>query len=247
MRSSLRLFLLLPLTAMLACGSSSPSASAGLFPPPSGDWVLNVAPQTSSAGYFYGSLGTTGASSVAGVLHYYNPGTVCVPVTQDIPFTGTINAAGTTMTLATSAFAGSVATFSFQLPLVSSSTPNFANGTVTIAGGSCALPASKALADYINYFTTFTGNLTGSATGTVMLSVPQTSADADGVFLVSNASISFASPTCNFSALNLSGTVSGYSLQLSSATLTVSANTASSPFSLTVTGSCGGTLSGTVQ
>ena len=99
MRSSLRLFLLLPLTATLACGSSSPTASAGLFPPPSGDWVLNVAPQTSSAGYFYGSLGTTGASSVAGVLHYYNPGTVCVPVTQDVPFTGIINTAGNVLGL----------------------------------------------------------------------------------------------------------------------------------------------------
>jgi hypothetical protein len=245
MRFKVSALLLLPLVAALGCGSNTPTV---VILPPSGDWVLNVAPQTGSASYFSGYLSIQ-SSGVSGVLRYYNPGTVCVASSQAIPVTGTIDAAGSTMTLTTSAFAGgSVATLTVRLPLISTTIPNYAFGSAQITGGSCALASSSLTANYISYTGTFTGTLTGSATGQVALTVGTPTNNGDGTLAVGSASISFSSPTCNFSSASaLSGTVSGYSMQLSNGTINVMASASSSPVSLSVTGGCTGTLAGTVN
>jgi hypothetical protein len=246
MRLRLRLFLLLPLAALLACASGSPSGSAALFTTPSGDWVLNVAPQTGSAGSFSGNLSIVGAN-VTGVVRYYNPGTGCVSGSLDIPVTGSINAAGTTMTLTTGSFAGSVATFTLQLPLITASKPNFANGTAVISGGSCALASSALVADYVDYSGTFTGTLSGTVSGPVTLQIPSVSANADGQFPVNGASLSFVNSTCGFTVPNLSGLIAGFTMQLSNGTVTVITGAASSPISIAVAGgACTGSLTGTV-
>lgn len=249
MRFRLRLFLLLPLSALLACGSSTPTVTIG---PPSGDWVLNINSAT-AAGYFPGSLNIQG-TNVSGVFQYVNPPTTCSPGTQPITVSGSIS--GSAMTLTSSSFGGSVATFTIQLPLNQNTTPNYTFGTVQIAGGSCALASSPLNINYINYTGNYSGTLTGSTTvgqttvdvtGQVTLSVTAGLPNSAGQFMVSGASMSFASSLCSFSATDtLSGLITGYNVQLGSGTLSLIANAQSLPISLSVSGGCTGTLTGVV-
>jgi hypothetical protein len=245
----LRTLLLLPLFALLSCASTAPGI--GGFAPPNGDWVLIVGSQTSSASYFSGSL-TIQGESVSGVVTYNNPGTMCVSSSMPIAISGSINLTGTTMTLTTATFAGSVATITIQLPLITAAIPNFAEGTAVITGGSCALASTAALANYIDYSegtvtNSFIGTLTnGTATGPATLTIPPVSANAEGQFIVTGAAIAFSSSSCSFSAANLNGLISGYTLQLSNSTITVTASAESSPIGISITGGCPGTLSGGV-
>jgi hypothetical protein len=243
MRLRLRLLLLLPLSALLACGSNSPGVA--LFTTPSGDWVFNVSNALVNAGAFTGSL-TIQSTSVSGILSYYNP--ACMSAPQALAVSGSINSSGTTMTLTTAAFSGSVATLTMQLPLISASVPNYAFGTAVITGGSCALASTQLTANYINYFANFSGTLTGgSITGPLSITVPTSPANSTGQFPISAAGFSFAGSTCNFSSQSLSGSISGYTLTLGNGTVSVNADASSSPIRVTVTGACGSVLTGTMQ
>jgi hypothetical protein len=242
-RHGLRFFLLLPLFALLACGSSSPSL--GTIGPPSGDWILNINSVTAT-GYFAGSL-TIQGSNVSGVFQYLNPSSTCSPGTQPISVTGTISS--TAINLTSGSFgSGSVATFNIQLPLIQTTTPNYTFGTVQIAGGNCALASTALNIDYISYTGNYSGTLTGgSVTGQATLSVTQGPPNSAGQFTVSGASLSFSSSSCNFSATGtLTGLITGYTMQLSSGTIGVTANAESLPISLSISGGCTGAQAGTV-
>jgi hypothetical protein len=244
MRSSLRLFLLLPLASLLACGSNSPAAST---PPPSGDWIFKLSSSTVNAGYFAGTL-TIQQNNVSGILQYYDPPSSCTPGVVDIPVTGTVNTSGSTMTLTSASFGGSVATFTVQLPLISTATPNYAFGTAVVAGGSCALASSQMSVNYVNFGGNFAGSLTGgTVTGQVGLSVLVGAPNTNGQF-AATGTITFTSPTCSLaSSGNLSGLIAGYSLQLSNGTINLTANASVSPIQVAVSGVCNVPLTGSVQ
>lgn len=246
MRSSLRLFFLLPLTAVLACGSSSPSGNASLFTTPSGDWVLNIN-STTASGTFSGALAIQG-NNVSGTFNV--PGS-CAPGVAGISVTGSINSSGSAMTLTSASFSGSVANFTIQLPLISTAQPNYTFGTLQITGGSCAMPSTPLIVNYVNYGGSYSGTLTGTATGQATLSFALGSANSNGQFTVTGASMAFSSSTCNFSATGtLSGFIIGYSLQLNNLAgpaITVTADATTYPISLSVNGPCGGALEGTIH
>ncbi len=206
----LRFLLLLPLAAILACASSAPIPGGG--PTPTGDYVLSVSPSGVTPFNFTGNLSVQGLS-VSGVLRYNNPGSTCVAASQDIPFSGTISNA--VLTLTSGAFSNSIATLKIPLPLTTTSSgTEISNGTAVIAGGSCVLASSPLQVTYVPSFgQNFSGLLTGPASGTLSLSVTQSTANADGQFPVV-AAVSFAGAGCNFSLSGVTGLVSGYTLSL---------------------------------
>jgi len=255
MLSRLRPLLLLPLAALAACGSGSPSVPANSSTPPAGDYVITVAAGTSKSSYFSGDLAVSG-NSVSGVFRYTNLGTICVSSGQDIAFTG--NFGNNVLTLTSASFAGSVATFTINLPVgATSNGTQVANGSAVITGGSCALTSTTAQAQYIPSLSgTWSGAMTGTSSGTASITLTESAANSDGQFPVTGAA-SFNSTACNFSlpiSTPLSGLLSGGQLSISSSdsSIGISANATTSPvaFSLTlnqsaeVPASCAGSYSG---
>jgi hypothetical protein len=273
MNTALRSLLLLPLAALIACGSSAPAV--GGTAATSGDYVLNVAPVSgSSASSFSGNLYISG-TSVSGSFLYNNANSSCNG--QSFPVTGTINSTGTLMSLSSSAFTGSLsgntATLTLQLPLIgyTNSTYN-TTGTAQIAAGTsgtnCALASSALTAQYLQPYTgswigTLTGPITVSATVILAESIPQTlatSTSAAGV-IPATGSLSFNGAACNFSQTltnSLAGQISGYTLDLYQGTssltspVIVSASETTSPITFNVlivsgTTACpAGSYSGTI-
>jgi hypothetical protein len=197
-----------------------------------------------------GSL-TIAGTSASGSFTYNNPFAPACGV-QTIPVTGTV--AANALTLTSSTFAGSVATFNIQLPMTQNNVSQAtASGTVQIVGGSCALASTTVQLAYVNFNTSWSGGASSStATGTVSLAVTQQTTGTAGQF-PATATLTYNSASCSLSVQTLSGTVSGYSLQLASANITVSANDLSSPasFSMAVASNlaganCAGNYSGTI-
>jgi len=233
MNTALRSLLLLPLAALIACGSSAPAV--GGIAPTSGDYFLSVAPVSgSAANSFSGNLYISG-TSVSGSFIYTNANSSCTG--QSFPVTGTINSAGTLMSLSSSAFAGSLsgntATITLQLPLIAYTSNNYSTtGTAQIAAGAsgtnCALASSTLTAQYLQPFTgSWIGSVTGPVSGTstvtgsvtliVSEAIPQTLATSTSAagLIPTTGSLAFNGPSCSFStAIALSGQVSGYTLQL---------------------------------
>ena len=251
MLARLRFTLLLPLAASLACGSSSPSPGLAATAA-TGDYVLTVAPSTASAAQFVGNLNVSG-STASGVFQYRSP---CLTTLVDIPFSGSISSS--VLTLTSSSFSGSVATLTVQLPLLTYSDGQIlANGTSQIAGGPCALAATTLQAAYVpSYDGNWNGTLSGPVTGSVSLSLAQSPADPDGQYPISGT-VGFNASNCSFStAVNVSGFVSGYNLQLafsSNSNDTISASYSTTPVNFTMSlatasGGCpAGTYSGTLS
>jgi hypothetical protein len=274
MISRVRLLLLTPLAALLACSSHAilpiPTTAAV-----SGDYVLNVTPVAGSAATsFTGNLNISG-SAVDGAFQYNNPNSACNG--HSFPVVGTIGTNGV-MTLSSSSFGGSflgnTATITIQTPLdvLSGEAPN-SSGTAQIAAGTgtnCTLASGTLTANYLSpYNGTWTGNVTsGVASGTATLIVAETipvdTAQTPGAatqtqgLIPATASLAFSGTTttgqsCNFTApVQLTGQISGYNLQLASVSppITVLVNDDSTivGMSMTVvgTGSCAGTFTGAV-
>jgi hypothetical protein len=244
MRSRLRFTLLLPITALLACATSStPTVTNPSYTPVGGDYVITVAAGTASASTFSGDLAVSG-SSVSG--------------SQDIPFTGTF--ANSTLTLTSSPFSSSVATINITLPLgTNTSGAQVASGTAVITGGTCALASTNAQAQLIPSFAgTWSGTLNGPVSGTASIVLTESAANSDGEFPATGG-VTFtsqASSQCNFSvpiSAPMSGLVSGSTLQVANSanTISITANAASGPVTFSVgynTGSsaCQGTYTGTL-
>jgi len=229
MRSGPRFLLLCPVAALLACGSSTPSRNTPSIATASGDYVLTVAPQTSNASSMNGDLNITG-SAVTGAFLYNNSHTPGCGA-QTIAFTGTINSSNV-MTLTSSSFAGNVATFTLQLPLLSTANgASTAAGTAQITGSTCTLASTGLTATFIPTFSgVWSGPVTGVGSGTITLTVSQGSVNASGQF-PSTAVATFSSPSCTFSSGNLTGTISGATLQFSGSNITATANGGASSMS----------------
>jgi hypothetical protein len=229
MISRLRLLLLTPLAALLACSSHT------ILPIPttaaiSGDYVLNVAPAVGSAATsFTGNLFISG-SAVDGAFQYNNGNSACSG--QSFPVVGTIGSNGV-MTLSSSSFAGSfsgnTATLTMQTPLdiISGELPN-SSGTAQIAAGpgtNCTLASSTLTASLLTpYNGTWVGQVSGAASGTATLIVsevlpgtppqaPSAATTTDGVIPVT-ASLAFGGGCSFTSTIGMTGQISGYNLQL---------------------------------
>jgi hypothetical protein len=273
MNTALRSLLLLPLAALVACGSSAPAV--GGIAATSGDYFLNVAPVAKGAATsFSGNLYIAG-TSVSGSFIYTNANSSCTG--QSFPVTGTIDSTGTLMSLSSSAFAGSLsgntATLTLQLPLIRYTDNTYnTTGTAQIAAGTsgtnCALASSTLTAQYIQpYNGQYTGTLTGptTVTATIILgeSIPETLATSTSAagLIPASGSLAFNGAACNFPpALTnaLTGQISGYTLELYQGTssltspVIVSASETTSPITFNVlissgTTSCpAGSYSGTI-
>jgi hypothetical protein len=211
MLSRLRFLLLLPLCALLACGSSSGGGSAA-NPTPTGDYVFQISPSGITPFNFTGAL-TVQGTGVTGVLRYNNPKSTCVASSQDIPFTGSI--VNGVLTLTSGTFASSVATLTIPVPL-SSTTGGFeiGAGTAVITGGSCAQASSSLQLTYIpSYGASWSGALTGPVNGTLSLQITESAANSDGQFPVT-AAVTYTGAPCNFTLTGITGLVSGYTMNL---------------------------------
>jgi hypothetical protein len=235
MHSRLRLLLLLPLATLIACGGSTPVIGTVAYTPVSGDYVITVGVGTAGAANFNGSL-TVSGTSVSGVFRYANV-SACVPVTQDIPFTGTF--ANSVLTLTSATFSNSVATFTIKLPFSNNSVnQQLASGTSVIAGGTCALASSTLQAQLIPSFNgTWAVTLTSPSNATASLQVTQSAANADGQFPATGTiTCAGSGPTA------LTGLVSGPNLQLATTALgspIVTANYTAVPATVSACGGSG--------
>jgi hypothetical protein len=182
-----------------------------------------------TAGSFQGALSGQG-SAVSGVFRLQQNlpvPTPCVSPTQDIPFSGSVDA-NNLLTLTSTPFSGSVATLSFPLSL---NPVNRSNGTVQITGGACALLNATLFAVYTpNASGTYIGTLTppqilgqpAVTSSPVTITLSELAADADGRFPTS-AIVSYNSPPCM-----LAGTYTGYTSG-SSALLSLQTATSAPP------------------
>ena len=223
------------------------------------DYVIVVAPGTAQASILTGAL-TISGTSATGVFRYNNPGTVCVSPAQDIAFTGAI--VNSSLTFTSSAFASGIATITLPLPFTSNtSNQQISTGTALISGGTCALASTSVKAPYIPNLTgTYSGTLAGPASGTVSVTLNESSANSDGQFPTSVA-LTFTSVTnsgCNFTipiSAPVSGLLSGGTLQVSSPTISFSLNASSPPAVISVTyaasgasaTACSGSYSGSIS
>ncbi|MGA1983688.1 MAG: hypothetical protein ABSG84_14630 [Acidobacteriaceae bacterium] len=157
MISKLRITLLLPLAALLACGSTpsgtSTQTNAYNF---SGDWGVRTEanPDTIQITGFSGALSAT-AGVVSGELTTYtNPFTPCMtPSITPVPVSGTVSADGN-LTLSLPV-AGGTATLSATL---TTNLNTFASGTYQVVGGTCAMAATAMqIAQYAPLSGTYTG------------------------------------------------------------------------------------------
>jgi hypothetical protein len=206
----LRFTLLLPLAALLACGSTA--SVSGANPTPSGDYAFTIAPAGVTTLNFSGSLNVVGPS-YSGVFRYNNPSANCVSNLQNIPFSG--SAVNGVVTLTSGTFSGSTATITFPLPLTAiTSGEDIANGTAVISGGTCAVASSPFQLTYIPPFgATWNGVLTGPVNASLALSITESPANADGQFPVV-AAVNVTGATCNLALTGVTGLVSGYGLSM---------------------------------
>lgn len=220
MHSGLRL-LLLPLAALLACGSSSssPSASTNNI---TGNWMAIGNPDpvthafTSPIADFMGALQSANGT-VTGTLRAFDDTNIinpCVSLTQDLQATGTLDTANNlTLNIPIS---GGTATITATLP---QNLHTFIPGTWQISGGPCAMPAT---AMNISQFASATGTYTGIfniiATGTITpvpgtvtaitaVLTQSTTANADGQFPLTGTIT--ATGTCTASLAFTNGIVFG--------------------------------------
>jgi len=236
MFSRLRFTQLLPLAALVACATSNPITVVGgtSFTPVAGDYVFVVAAGTANASYFTGNIAISGATA-SGVFRYTNPGTVCVSGAQDIPFTGSF--ANNTLTLTSTSFSNSIATLSVQLPLITNNIgAQVATGTAVIAGGTCVLASTTLQATlYPSFAEAWTIALTAPSAQTASLTVTQSAANGDGQFQATGTL------TLNGTQTQLTGLVSGPTLNLANtgSTVTLTANASGSPVSVSISGTSG--------
>jgi hypothetical protein len=203
-----RILLLLPLAALLSCGSSQNPSAPLTF---SGNWEAVGGPIALTSDpimYFTGSLQFNG-STVTGTLRAFtNPkigSSPCVAATQDLQATGTLDA-DNNLTL-TFPIAGGAATITAALgPDLQSS----AAGTWQIVGGSCATAsAAITIAQYLPLTGTYVGYLAnGLANGSATAILTQsTTPNANGLFPLTGTII--VSGTCSGTMPMVAELVSG--------------------------------------
>jgi hypothetical protein len=238
---------LLPLCALLACGSSGTANVTAAPTLQTGDYILTISPNLAGATQLPGAISAgAGTNSVAAVFVYTNVQSAACGQ-QVINLTGTLNPNSNVLTLTSTAFAGSTAVLTMQLPLGANSTGAIVgSGAAAITGGSCALASTTLQAQYIPAFSaTWNGTLgPGAASFSV---VEGSAANADGQFPIAITGSSAC--TSGTTLPTLTGLVTGTSIQAFANGISLFASPVdSSLHSLNVTLSCGTNLySGTLS
>ena len=227
MNAGHRLLFLLPLAALVACGTTAYDP-AGIHPI-NGTYAINLPPGTGGVTIgFTGGLAFNGTSA-SGVLQYNNPNSGCNNV--GFPVSGSIDGNNNILTLTSSVFLGNTAIITIQLPVILSANGiSSASGTAQITAGasgtSCTLGTTSTAVQYLlPYDGVWNGTISnGTIAGSAMLSVSEpvtithgashtTAANASGQF-PSTATFSFSSATCTIAPIYFTGQVIGYTLQL---------------------------------
>jgi hypothetical protein len=180
----------LTLAAALGCGSPATTTPTTSYLNISGNWDI-VGTGDGLTQPISGIFGALQASNgaVTGTIHAFgsNLTASCVSLTQDLPVTGTIDAANN-LTLNV-AIAGGTATIQGAL---TQDLQAFSDGTYSIAGGACAMSSASMVAYQIPPITgTYTGTFTLSqsspvVTAAVTAQLTQSSTPtADGYFPLS--------------------------------------------------------------
>lgn len=192
-----RLAFLIPLAAILGCGSTpTPSAPDSSYLNLTGDWVALAAPNPANPGTlptpvsdFFGALQSSGGT-VTGTLRAIS---LSLPqcVTQDLQATGTIDT-NNSLKL-TIPISGGTATITATITTPESYTP----GTWQIVGGTCAMPSTSIdVAEFAPATGTYTGVLNvldlttdlpvaGTATNVTAVLTQSTTPNADGEYPLS--------------------------------------------------------------
>ena len=171
-----------------------------------GNWLFtpNYVPgQTLSAGTFYGSLSSSGASTT-GTMHLVS---TCVPITQDLAFTGTENNSGA-IALTSNSLSNNVVTISAG-PFANNYGITSGPGAISVTGsGACASTLSSFPAIELQ---TVNGSFTATAGSSALSAqLTQAAANSDGYFPESGT-VSVTNGACA-NTLSLAGLVSGPNL-----------------------------------
>jgi hypothetical protein len=163
-----RIALLMPVAAMVACGSGSapPNSVTGTYLSLNGNWeaigTSGIPPAlTTPIAAFMGALQSSGGV-VTGTLrafdasNFLNP---CVPYTQGLAATGTLSSSGNLVL--TVPISGGTATITATF---GSNLQTFTQGTWQISGGACAMPSTSMA---INQFAPVTGTYVGTLTSSL--------------------------------------------------------------------------------
>lgn len=201
MKSWPRFALLVPLAALLACGSTpNPPPATSTYLNLTGDWVVLAPSNPSTPGVlptpvsdFLGALESSG-STVTGTLRAIATNfPQCDLLTQDLQATGTIDASNN-LTL-TVPIAGGTANIAATIAVPESYTA----GTWQITGGACAMPVTAiSIAQFAPATGTYTGVLNvldvttglpvaGTATSVTAAVTQATTPNADGQFPLSGS------------------------------------------------------------
>jgi len=217
MHSGRCLVLLLPMAALLACGSSPPASSAPTTYNLTGNWeVLDPDPaqSLSSILHFNGALQFNGSTVTGTFLSIAtNPTGTCPTFTTDLAVAGTLDASNN-LTLTIPIYGG-VATITATL---APDPQTFTPGSLQIAGGTCSMPASSInIVQFAPVTGTYFGMLTTSGRNPVKADITEvlvesTTPNSDGLFPLTGT-MTIRGPCAETTPL-VSETVSGNSIYL---------------------------------
>jgi len=213
MHPGLRLLLLSPLAALLACGSSSsPSAPTTSAPttPNFNNWQVRATNPTSPTpiGLFTGALQISNGVVSGSLMPYPDASIICLAPSQSFAVTGTLDASNNLILSVPMAGAGT-ATITAALP---ANPEAVTNGSFQIAGGTCAMSATPMT---ISQFASATGTFIGTLTVIDMSGNP-----VPGDTITATAVLTQSGTPNNLGQFPLSGTITAAGACNDRATLT---------------------------
>jgi hypothetical protein len=241
----LRIALLLPVAALLGCGSNNSSGSSGTNPVTytlSGNWAVYATNSPGSESSFYGPLQFSNGS-ISGTISAlpYISGVAC-PANSPVVVsaTGTIDSSEN---LTLNVPLGG----SYGMAIITATIPanpqTLVNGSYQVTGGSCATPATPiTIAQYAPVIGTYTGifSVTGGTDAVTAVLTQSTTFNANGEFTLTGTVT--AAGACNASFTIVGGVVVGDLVAASgvvgSTSFTLAGNV--NPSASTITGYLGG-------
>lgn len=208
---------------LIGCGGNISAPAVVTIPNETGNWQIQTTNAAPSIGVILLGTMTVQGDNATGTFRFADlaQGSACGSTFQTLSFTGTIAPKTGELTLLSQAFGQGGSTFQAYLGL--SPTAHFPNdGDIVITGTDCVYPSSPAVGIQIAPVTgTYTGTVTipgslpNSGQATASLNLTQAAdPNPDGQYAVTGPAV-FTGPGCT-ETVNVSGTVSGESLNLAS-------------------------------
>jgi hypothetical protein len=224
-------------TLILLSGCGSGPSSSG-YPDLTGNWAFSA--QAVFGDFPLGGYITNSNGTVSGTIH--NTGCLAIPLTEDLPVSGTLSPSGVLTATAKGTTTGQTITIAGTV-----SGGTLSGGTFTLSGPFCIPgPSSGPLLGSIvpSYSNTYTGSFVSSVSnltiGTTIVA-SQSGSDSDGFYHLSGT-VSFSGSPCYSS-----GTITGSMVAGAFAMVTITTNNGST---VTFTGSLsntGNTINGDYQ